>query len=143
MNILFLDWDGVINPYFHFSHTGDFSKVCCGHIRDLLIKEPNLRIVISSEWRIKGLKACQDILQENGIDKTKIIGITDLPAHDRGLDREHHIEKYLREHPEIENFVIIDDLAEIPDLKKHYVITNSYIGVTQTDIEKAIKILNT
>lgn len=141
MKVLFLDFDGVINPFMKFSSTGEFSKACCANVNLLLIKVPTLRIVVSSSWRTYGLAACRDILKANGIDPTKVIDITEMPAKDRGLDREHHIERWLRLHPETVNFVILDDEAEIPDLKKKYVETNSYVGLTSSDVDRALKIL--
>ncbi len=142
MKILFLDFDGVLNPFMHFSHTGKFSAVCSGHIRDMLIKEPTLRIVVSSTWRSKGLDSVRAILKNIGIDPTKVIGVTPGPFSEHGLDREHHIEKWLNAHKDVSNFVIIDDMAEIPDLQNKYVITNSYVGCTEADKNKALEILS-
>lgn len=135
MKILFLDFDGVIKPLYK-----DFSKDACKRVGDLLNKEPSLRIVVSSSWRIQGLQSVRGILAAMGIDPVKVIDITEgQPEH--GLKtRDHHIQKWLRDHP-TENFVILDDEAEMPDFLHKYVQTNPLIGVTDKDAERALDIL--
>jgi len=143
MKILFLDFDGVINPLLNFSGTGDFSKIACSHIQMMLTKVPDLRIVVSSSWRTYGLPACRDILKRNGIDSTKVIDTTEGPKEKHGnkFERDHHVANWLKAHPEIDSFVIIDDEAEFPDFKHKYVKPNAYVGFTQRDMEKALSIL--
>jgi hypothetical protein len=135
MKILFLDFDGVIKPLYK-----DFSKEACKLVNDLLIKEPGLRIVVSSSWRVYGLQEVRGILRELGIDPIKVIDVTPgFPEH--GLKtRDHHIKVWLRNHP-VDNFVILDDEAEMPDFKKKYVNTDSNIGLTEKDAERALSIL--
>jgi hypothetical protein len=143
MKIVFVDFDGVLNPFMTFSGTGKFSKMACSHISDMLIKVPDLRIVVSSSWRAKGLESVRETLKDNGIDPTKVIDITEGPKerHGQPKAREHHIEHWLSAHPEIENFVIIDDEAELKELDHKYVKPNPYVGFTKKDMEKALKIL--
>jgi hypothetical protein len=135
MKVLFLDFDGVIKPIHQ-----DFSKDACKRVSDLLNKEPQLRIVVSSSWREQGLQACRGILSGLGIDPIKVIDVTEgMPEHALKT-RDHHIKKWLREHP-VENFVIIDDEAEMPDFKHKYVNTISNVGFTDKDAERALDIL--
>jgi hypothetical protein len=135
MKILFLDFDGVIKPLHQ-----DFSKDACKRVSDLLIKEPHLRIVVSSSWREQGLQACRGILSGLGIDPIKVIDVTPgMPEHALRT-RDHHIKKWLREHP-VDNFVILDDEADCPDFKRKYVKTNSDVGLTDKDMERALDIL--
>lgn len=137
MKILFLDFDGVIKPLH-----ADFSKDACRRVSDLLVKEPNLRIVVSSSWREQGLQACRGILAGLGIDPIKVIDVTPGQPEHALKTRDHHIKKWLRDHKDVENFVILDDEAEMPDFSKKYVNTDSYIGLTDKGAEKAIEILN-
>jgi hypothetical protein len=145
MKILFLDIDGVLNPFLHYSTVANFHKMACNHIRTMLIKVPDLRIVVSSNWRLHGLEAIRDILKSNGIDPISVIDIT---PPDGTLDskhndaRDHHIIRWLAAHPDVTDYVIIDDDMEMPDMKNKYVQTNGYVGFTQTDMDKALKILN-
>jgi len=135
MKILFLDFDGVIKPLHQ-----DFSKEACNRVHELLIKEPHLRIVISSSWRAKGLQECRVILSAHGIDPIKVIDVTPGQPEHALKTRDHHIKKWLRDHP-AENFVILDDMAEMPDFLHKYVLTNSLIGLTDKDAERALDIL--
>src|ERR1017187_6901392 len=135
MKILFLDFDGCLKPLHQ-----DFSRECAGRIVMLLNKEPQLRIVVSSSWREQGLQACRGILSGLGIDPIKVIDITPgMPEHALRT-RDHHIKKWLREHP-ADNFVILDDEADCPDFKKKYVKCNPHIGLTDKDAERALDIL--
>lgn len=142
MKVIFTDFDGMINPQMKFSSTGDFSKICCQNLNIILKAVPEAVIVVSSSWRTYGLAACKDILKGCGIDPDRVIDITPGQKKERGLEREHHIEEWLRLHPETDTFVILDDELEAQDLKSNYVQTNSVIGLTSGDSEKAIKILN-
>lgn len=136
MKILFLDFDGVLKPLHE-----DFSKEACKRVDELLIKEPSLRIVVSSSWRTQGLQAIRGILGGLGIDPIKVIDITEgMPEHALKT-RDHHIKKWLRDHPDVDTFVILDDTAELPDFSHKYVKPDSCIGLTDEDIENALKIL--
>lgn len=135
MKVLFLDFDGVIKPLHE-----DFSRPACERVSMLLNKVPSLRIVVSSSWREKGLKECRHILSGLGIDPIKVIDVTEgMPEHALKT-RDHHIKKWLRDHP-AENFVILDDEAEMPDFKHKYVNTKSDVGLTEKDAEHALEIL--
>ena len=142
MKIIFLDFDGVINPSMKFSSTGDFSKICCQNLQSILKAVPDATVVISSSWRTYGLAACKDILKGCGIDPKRVVDVTEGSKKEGEFGREHHIEKWLRLHPEVDTFVILDDEAEVPDLKSNYVNTNSVIGLTSADADKAIEILS-
>lgn len=135
MKVLFLDFDGVIKP-FHC----DFSKECVDRVIMLLNKEPQLRIVVSSSWREQGLPAVRGILAALGVDPFKVIDITEGQPEHALKTRDHHIQKWLRGYP-VENFVILDDEAEMPDFAHKYVNTNSLIGLTDKDAERALDIL--
>lgn len=135
MKILFLDFDGVIKPL----HS-DFSKEAVQRVNDLLSKEASLRIVVSSSWRCYGLLVVRGILRDLGIDPIKVIDVTEgMPEH-APKTRDHHVKKWLRDHP-VDNFVIIDDEAEMPDFLHKYVHTDAKVGFTEADKEKALKIL--
>ena len=63
-----------------------------------------------------------------------------------GGNRGKEIRDYLDKHPNIKQFVIIDDEFqrefEEHNLSKHFVHTDYTTGITKKDVEKAIKILN-
>lgn len=138
MKVLYLDFDGVLNPFNNYSAKGDFSKSACKNLNKILKEEPELKIVVSSSWRRDGLEKVRKILQKNGIDSSKVIGITDETERD---DRGHHIERHLKDHKDIESFVILDDHADMDKVLDRLVQTNPSIGLTSKDAEKALKIL--
>lgn len=50
---------------------------------------------------------------------------------------------FLFEHPDIENYVILDDVANmLPEQQSHFVQTKYYYGLTDEDMKKTINILN-
>ena len=134
MKVIFLDFDGVINPI-SFHHGSGFSKTACDNLQSILTKDPAVRIVVSSAWRRNGLEACQKNLKDNGIDYTKLVGLTDMEGGLMpGPEREAQIERWLKDHPEVKQFAVLDDFP-LPKFKDRYVKINAYIGITQKDAE--------
>lgn len=142
MKILFLDFDGVIAPFTYHHSSSGFSKSACANVQYILVKDPNVRIVVSSAWRRNGLEILRKILQEHGVDPTKVIDITEEKGGWTPENRDHQIKDWLKKHPEIKDFAIVDDSAVLKDFEKHYVKTNAYVGLTQQDAERVIEILN-
>jgi len=134
VNACFLDFDGVVIV------NGVFSKAAVFNLNSLLEKEPELKIVISSSWRHKGLEFCKILLEENGIDSDKVIGMTDAKLSEEG--RGGHIERYLYSH-DVDKFVILDDQGpkDMDNISSYLVKTNPFVGLTASDVAKAIKIL--
>jgi hypothetical protein len=68
-----------------------------------------------------------------------------LEDNSESLNRKDEILNYLNAHPQIENYVIIDDDKSLNDLphsiKQKLVLTSSIIGLTQENIETALGIL--
>lgn len=111
--ILFLDIDGVLT----FTGTIDPKRVA------LLNEIPGMEVVISSAWRAKGLEKVTKALQEAGLI-APVIGATPMLPIDRtgwdevcfvsvselSLHRRKEIDHWLKKHPEIKQYVILDDL---------------------------------
>ena len=136
MKVLMLDIDGVIWSY----RTYQFSPEACKNLNDLLTQEPDLKIVISSSWRKLGLDQCKMTLDKNGIDSSRVIGLTGNEPEGRGKE----IQDWLDEHPEVTTYVVLDDeSSEMPKLLDRLVKPDRYIGLTKEDIKKAIDILKT
>lgn len=106
-----------------------------------IVETAKASIVLSSSWRWE--KPLRDKvhkqLQAKDID---FIDTTTLQT-DITMSRGKEVEKYLEDHPEIENFVILDD-DEIQSaaLKPHHVKTTFKYGLTREKAEEAIKIFN-
>ena len=133
MKAVFADFDGVIFTFGNYN----FSAVACKNFQSLLDQVPDLKIVISSSWRHLGEEQCKKTLHANGIDSSRVIGIT---GNERG-ERGGQVKAYLAGNPEITHYVIIDDESDFTGLMDRLVKTNPHIGLTEDNIKKALDIL--
>lgn len=116
MNILFLDYDGVVNNVLWNS---DGTKASYGYPSDNKVNDfqavqwvsefcqkMNYKIVVTSTWRKKpNYKEC---LVNGGLRKgIEILGCTDV--FEENASRGSEITKYLEDHPDIENWLVVDD----------------------------------
>ena len=128
MNVVFLDYDGVVNIamwnkegtrcFFnipeddkvnHFQAVQWVSKFC---------QKFDYKIVVTSTWR--RWSNYQDCLINGGLrDGIEILGKTDeIFDGSRGDE----IQKYLDEHPEIENYLIFDDEYDFNEEQKEHLV---------------------
>lgn len=140
MKIIFLDFDGTIAPLSYHHSSSGFSVSACANVQSLLTKDSEVRIVVSSSWRRWGLEEIRKILKENGIDSTKVIGLTESEGGWDPKNRELQIKEWLKEHPKVKKFVVLDDYP-MPELDANSVKMNGYVGFTQKDAETATRIL--
>lgn len=152
MKAIFLDIDGVLNNIQHITLLYEellgekqyvqlrrelgampFDYRSCKLLQDL-IKHTNADIILSSTWRLND-KNIQIIEGYTGIQiKDKTPGL----SCSRGIE----INTYLNEHPEITNYVIIDDDTDMmAEQASHFVKCNTNTGFTQKEYEEALKIL--
>ena len=146
MKVLFLDIDGVLNSdTFYLNRPkevkhlpyplSEFEPACVARLNRILA-ETKAHLVVSSSWRHDAF--IDRVLDRAGI-KPKMWDIT---PYGMGRPRGYEIKKFLHEHPDIENYVILDDVANmLPEQQSHFVQTKYYYGLTD-DAEKAINILN-
>lgn len=144
MNIVFLDYDGVVNslmfqpdkenPYFNFPHHNKVNNYQAVKWLERLCKEFDAKIVVTSTWRLgDNYKEC---LYNGGLSREiEILGKTD----NFGVKRIDEINRWLNEHPNVNRYVILDD-ERIKS--KHAVKTETYNGFLWSDYEKAKLILN-
>lgn len=141
--IIFLDIDGVLNDFKTIFATGkDFPTRDHLDCLKQIVDATGAEIVLSSSWRFykSDLNDVKNALRNVNLkllDKTK-----ELP---KGRDAE--IREWLSRHPEVENYVILDDhndevIKFSTELEKHLVLTASYTGLLPEHVEKAIEILN-
>lgn len=133
MKILFLDIDGVIST----ARSGwRVDPALLGLLADT-VRKAGASVVLSSSWR------------EDSLQKT----LPFLPSVLRGLitgqtpsllsgDRSEEIRHYLMAHP-AERYAILDDEDRFPDFqRKHLVLTNPETGLTESNCNDIIHILN-
>jgi hypothetical protein len=158
MKVIFLDIDGVLNSEDHAIYCHKNPKFIeeggCNWVDPYpvfyvlqLIDEMGIKLVISSSWRLWDLESTIDYL--NGYRDLKplipyIVGVTPRNTDDRiWEDRGEEIQHYLDEHPDIENYCIVDDDNDMLDSQRsNFVRTNSVYGLTEDDCSKIRKILS-
>lgn len=155
MKVVFLDLDGVLNviPQGHDKHGGIFHPEFVTNLQRL-VTETSAKIVISSSWRSAGLEAMKEMWVDRALP-CEVIAITgrrdDLDCFSYGRGTE--IKEYLEKHPEITNFVILDDDGDmLPEQWTNFVMTSGNdhhpdcidigYGLTKICTQKAINILN-
>lgn len=139
--IVFLDIDGVITTMVTKYRTGD--PACVAQL-NRITEVTGAAIVVSSTWR--HAENIKEILAGWGIT-SEVIGIT--PALNRwsesgiyiGVERGNEIAKWLADNPNDGCLLILDDDSDMGELLPYLVRTNSYIGLTEADADKAITML--
>ena len=162
--IIFLDIDGVLNTRdWHSRMTKDTPKDEYGYAFDpgavsnlaRIIDETGAVIVISSSWKFYGVAKLRQMWKIRNLPGS-ILDITpntisdemlmnaNLDEIELGVCRGNEIKEWLSKHKaEVSNYVIIDDFDDLlPEQMCHAVITNTLIGISETDAKKAITILN-
>ena len=147
MKILFLDIDGVLNSDLYYRSVDrtkrnwnrfDPSTVV---LVKKLIEEFSLKVVITSTWRFGAVKMLNDELVKSGLSnhlhahwKTPNIH----PPH-RGTE----IELWLDNHPDVNDYVIIDDdISILDEQKSKYVKTELIVGMNEIHYSKVKDILS-
>ena len=143
MKCIFLDFDGVINNWYHFDGVCPTNALILKQIIDLT----NAKIVVTSSNKYS-------IQQKNKVDYHKTIFYKNYvqPLSELGIeiyditpfcnrDRTLEIQKYLIDN-KIKEFVIIDDELVSEPLQEHQVFCDLYRGLQIEHIEPILNILN-
>jgi hypothetical protein len=135
--IIFLDIDGVLAPIRTWDRYGDLEPMCIRELNEIVASSGAV-VVVSSIWRHgKTVAELQQMLEAQGftghvLDKTP----SDMPAAGRGTE----IAAWLAEHA-VDGYVIIDDHADMGELRTHLVQTHPAHGLQPADVARAIAIL--
>lgn len=170
MHAIFLDVDGVLNSE-RFNRTLEEQHRQLGHhevcecfklMRQVdheavarlnrLVAATQSKIVISSSWRMLfDPPELQRILVEHGL-VAEIIGETpDGQDEPEMLDvygpldrifRGHEIDFWLRQHPEVTRFVILDDASDMAMHKNRLVQTDCEEGLLDEHVDLAIRVMS-
>lgn len=156
MKVIFLDHDGVIclssEHGSRFKKKTKFDKLNKKAVKVLneILEKTDAEIVVSSDWRLHAtLQELQDLYKEEGIIKIPMGVTTEYKPskmgdlYDLEYRRIREINMFMKSHPEIENWVAVDDL-EMFALGDNFVHCPKRLeGIKQLGIkEKIIKILN-
>lgn len=143
MKILFLDVDGVLNMH----NSGGMYALNRKRLQLLekIIKETGAQIVLSSTWRkdTTAFKRLCRVLSYRGL---KIMDRTPEFWRDeegKRLVRGHEIQDWLDRHPEVTEYVIVDDDSDMLDSQlRNFVQTEPNTGLTEILAYRIIHKLN-
>ncbi len=160
--VIFLDIDGVLNSNFwnadHQREISDGKYIDVGKVKLLskLVERAGASIILHSGWRfwfgddLKPLRPEAGYLASLlGNEGMEVAGMTpDLTTEEIRRTKKFskvkadEILMWLKNHPETERWVVIDDLELHNDeIAKYQVMTDSECGLTDADVEKALEIL--
>lgn len=166
MKVIFLDLDGVLNIMSVNSGTDEYGEIFqTDFVQNLsnIIERTGAKIVLSSSWRMTGLKKVQDMWKDRNlpgevIDVTPVLNINfqykclvrgEMKFHDE-IGRGDEIAVWLDD-KDVESYVIIDDVNDFSDEQQdNYICTSNNkdidaingVGLTKSLIELVVKILN-
>lgn len=147
-----MDFDGVVETIYwekaedetwsfnvHKSGRQELNnKQAIGWLNELYSKVP-YDIVVSSTWRYSmSVEELQDLLIRSGFNpEIKVIDKTPVLYQQRGFE----IEKWIEDHNFNNKFVIIDDDCDMCHLLPFLIRTDSQLGFTIYDYNKALNML--
>lgn len=146
MKVIFLDIDGVLNNtitggVMHWNST-TLDRVA---LLNKIIDSTGAKLFIISSWVDESFfnndnEKLKSFLYERGIREGSIEGFRR-----NGIAKEDGIVEIFSENESIESFIIIDDNATILTndfLKTRFINTQSLVGLTEEDVNKAIELLS-
>lgn len=137
-NVMFLDKDGVYHSDGSYLKYGQMVDIGAVKLLNKLIADHNLKVVFSSTWRIGAERhTVQDYLAIAGFAPE--ILHEDYKTEDKiGEHRGTLIAKWLSNHPEVSNYVIIDDDDDMNDDQlSHFIHVDSTNGFSVKDYYRA------
>ena len=159
MKVIFLDIDGVLNcrtskSYCHDDEIGIITGIDSDKVKRLakIVEVTDAKIILSSDWKV-GWEKCYTgqkpshvkYLDNHLYKKGKLIIKDKTPDINKGWSRGEEILSYLKAHPDIDNYVILDDTFFddfiIKEIEEHLILTDYKVGLTDENVQSAIKIL--
>ena len=135
--VVFLDIDGVVAPIKRWDRYGDLDPACIRVLNDI-VASGDADVVVSSTWRHgKTVAQLQAILETEGF-VGRVVGKTpsDIPGAIRGDE----IAAWLADHA-VGGFVILDDHADMGELRSHLVLTEPGHGLQPAHVPRALALL--
>lgn len=136
MKVLFLDIDGVLiiasSEWSDFLKSQVYDPDCVARLKTV-IEKTGCEIVVSSSWRFR-LKALENQMRRNGLPIYDITGEEAKGENQRGQE----IAAWLKRHPEVTSFVIVDDDTDMGELHPHLVVTSWSNGLTEECMNELI-----
>lgn len=154
MKVLFLDFDGVLNNQQAFLRDRPrglryFAPENVAVFRRMMKKLPDVKIVVSSSWRINcTIPQFKQMFEAIGV-KNEIIGTTPAGLPNQDVDegkiitayprRGHEIAAWLADNPKCKKFVILDDNSDMEHLIDKLVQTRWASGLLQEHADEVVR----
>lgn len=151
--IIFTDVDGVLNcakttrrlKCWNCMPFVDARKVL--RLRDI-VERTGAQLVLSSSWKVgrhekaMHLDRMALIELEREFKRLRCPVWVDYTPLIPMVDREVEVQKWLSQHPEVDKFVILDDVwEEFPNMREHLVVTTEREGLNKERAELVVKML--
>lgn len=143
MKIIFLDIDGVLNCYGDFKKPDEIYVLNKLMIRRFhrIVKQTGAEVVLSSTWRLYDKHMAY--LRENNVNFIDVTIDLKVPYSIRYGRRGAEIEVWLKEHKDVERYVILDDVWDFLDEQRPFFIQTDWCnGLLLKHVKQAINILN-
>lgn len=151
---VFLDIDGVLNVFNPDLYYQELIPEAVKQLADL-VHRCNAQVVVISDWRF-GSRDCErsnNMLRDNWNMLTETlsrynVAIADVTACEAKYEkRTDEIKAYLRDHPEIKKYAILDDCfgddySSDNEIKRHLVFVDALKGLQLEDCIKACGLMN-
>ncbi len=132
INVVFLDFDGVLSTERSNFQDEIINQDALNNFNALCLQN-DLKVVISSSWR--KYEGYIDLFYSFGIDKRiDIIGSIAITGNGKAF----LIKEYLKEHPEIDKYIILDDVYLGGELNNHLIQTTYSLGFNDRKLQEAL-----
>ena len=169
---LFLDIDGVLNTMSYSNYLIDhdeddvdedgalFDPKAVTNLANIINKIPDVKIIISSTWRLKGWEWMNRLWEKRQLPGSiysftpvlEVVCFADeinrkdstsvYPYGTRALEVNEWLRLYTGQNPFSYKYVILDDFNDFLIMQQeHVIITNPNFGITKEDVVKALEIL--
>lgn len=135
--VIFLDIDGVLAPIRRWDRYGELDPGCVEVLNEIVARG-EADVVVSSTWRYGRTVAELQAMLDAGGFTGRVLDTTPIAA--AGADRGDEIAAWLAQHG-VDGYVILDDHADMGDLRPRLVQTHPAQGLQPADAARAIGLL--
>lgn len=135
-NELYKEWQGSLKEYL----AQEFCPIALSNVEELVRRIPDLKIVVSSTWRLgETVETLKKILHPAKLVSDAIIDVTPYIGFSKPRGQE--IQLWLDKHPDVTNFVIVDDDGDMEHLMSWLILIDAEHGFQYKDMLAAQKML--
>lgn len=146
--IIFLDFDGPMipgrccfMPENYRKLMTVFDPVASAFLNLVLKKDKDIRIVISSTWGLKGLEIIKENFRKNGLPASRLHKDWITPRQLTSY-RHNEINWWLQDHPEVTEYIVIDDEISDEYFPGRLINADTYDGLSWKHYMQISRIFN-